>query len=698
MLFPRHNRSGVAIAAHRRGSVPIFAAVSMSTLLGMADLATEYGYMLVLKVRDQRIADSAAMAGALIYSSSGSQTSMQSAAAAIGALNGLANSNTSASLTNSPRNDGDSAVLATVTTAYTDVLKQATYQDGGVSWAELNPQGTACIIALNPHLTGITMNGGTTFTVNGCSTASDASVTLSGSAHLYSDMVSWNTAAPTITGGAGIGSPDNKTVTVRQANTSDPFATNTAIAADRARLSTVSAETAPPTPSVSSGSTGNTFTFGYSSGTSPLGTGGCTATTSNYSGNWTVSCPAGGNFTFPNLSMAAGTVSFDASDTTATYNFSGSVNISQGTTTFGSGTFNFADGLTIANSATAIFGTGTFNVSNPLTVNGSSHVTFGSGTFNLAGGLNISGYTYASFGAGTFNIGATGAASCSVDGGTYSICNMSSYSSNGTVGVTIPGPSTVKLTNGVANGGGDSISIGAGSTSNSYWFGASSTGNAMWLGGGSTTTLANANGGLFEAVGNIYAPNGGNCLTLPSTANQDIKGNIYTAGGVTMGAGVYTVTGYVDIGGSNGGDVSCNGSQVGVSATNVTFVIGAASTPSDGCSGMAFCIGSGFQHVTLVAPTSSTNTNENLAVIGPASSTNTAGAALIEGAAGAVVNGLLYMPNGPVDLSGGASLSGGGGCLEIVGSQITATGGTSAATTCAGLTPANSSFAARLVQ
>jgi hypothetical protein len=162
-----------------------------------------------------------------------------------------------------------------------------------------------------------------------------------------------------------------------------------------------------------------------------------------------------------------------------------------------------------------------------------------------------------------------------------------------------------------------------------------------------------------------------------------------------MGAGGYTVAGYVDIGSSAGGDVYCNGINVGVYANNVTFVVGASSTPTGGCSGMALCVGNGFASVTVVAP--STGTNEGLAVIEPQSSLNAAGASFGQGAANAVVNGLFYVPNGPFNMSGGASLRGGGGCLQIVASQVTLSGGAAAAT-CPSLGVAPSAYTARLVQ
>ena len=97
------------------------------------------------------------------------------------------------------------------------------------------------------------------------------------------------------------------------------------------------------------------------------------------------------------------------------------------------------------------------------------------------------------------------------------------------------------------------------------------------------------------------------------------------------------------------------------------------------CSNTALCIGAGFNHVSLVAPAS--GTYENLAVIGPTSTSNTAGVSINEGASATNFGGALYFPNGPLTLSGGASIGNVlGQCFQVVASQIGLTGGTSATT------------------
>jgi hypothetical protein len=72
--------------------------------------------------------------------------------------------------------------------------------------------------------------------------------------------------------------------------------------------------------------------------------------------------------------------------------------------------------------------------------------------------------------------------------------------------------------------------------------------------------------------------------------------------------------------------------------------------------------------------------------MGPTTSTNTAGATFAEGSSGTSLSGVFYLPYGPVTLSGAANVGNGTGqCLELIGSQITLSGGTALASTCTGL-------------
>jgi hypothetical protein len=246
------------------------------------------------------------------------------------------------------------------------------------------------------------------------------------------------------------------------------------------------------------------------------------------------------------------------------------------------------------------------------------------------------------------------------------------------------------LAGGVFNSGGDTLVLGgtsvtATSTGNSFNIGTAGNGDSFDMGGGAATMFADASGTshLFQMAGNLdVSSGGGSCLWLGAANEHDINGFVSMAGGTTLGAGVYTVYKYLWLGANGGGDVTCGGSTVGIYGSNVTLVIGGNSVPSSGtCGSDAVCEASGYGHVTLTAPTS--GSTQGLVVVGPTSSGNNNGANFTEGASNTSMSGAFYMPYGPVSLSGGASVGNGSGqCFELIGSQVTLSGGSTLASSC----------------
>jgi hypothetical protein len=310
------------------------------------------------------------------------------------------------------------------------------------------------------------------------------------------------------------------------------------------------------------------------------------------------------------------------------------------------------------------------------------------------GAITVNGGVTVNFTMGAAYNFASGIAACNGEAPPYySICNK------GTA-LTIAGPSTFVLASGIYAKGGSTTRLGSGSTANSYNIGVAGDGESINAGTSTSVTLDDATGAgdIFKTAGNI-TNGGGNCLTIPAAAEHDIKGFISVAGGTKLGSGVYTLSKYFAAGDNNGGDVTCGGVSVGVSGSNVTFVIGASAMPAGTCAGQAFCVAAGFGHVTLTAPTS--GTNNNLLVLGPPSTSPNpgAGAKFAQGASGTTLSGAFYIPNGPVSMSGSGNINSGGGCLELIGSQISLVGGSAAATTCAGIGGSNvGTVAVALVQ
>jgi Flp pilus assembly protein TadG len=620
-----------------RASVTAIAALALPVMLGFVALVAEFGHGLLIKAETQRVADEAAYAAALAYETTNSTATMLSVAQNVAVLNGLSASSVSASVVaSSPRTAADSAIEVSVSTNETLLIAPVLHFGNKLNitvsaYAQIPGSPSSCVLALNQSGTGITLSGGTRITATTCAVASNNSVAVPCGDYITAEDLYYDGAAPT-QGCGGI------TATIAHMLTPDPLAGNSGIQTAAARAVSDESLTAPTIAAVPSAPS---ITFDYSgSATSVAAAAGCAASFS--SPTWTVTCPAGGTYKFGNLSLGGGiTVKFNTG-ATATYDFSGEINNSGSSLTFGPGTFNIAQGLYTGGGSTTVFGAGTFNIGPmPSTCNGSGY---------------------------------------------YSICNTGTS-------LTFGGPSTFVITSGVNNGGGETITFGSGST-NSYDIGPASDGNALNFGGGSTTTFANATGSgdLFQIVGNLYE-SGGACTTLPAAPNQDINGNINLQGGLTLGSGLYAVSGYVAFGASSGGDVWCAGANanVGVSGVNVTFAIAGQSTPSSGnCAQMALCIGSGFNHVSLVAPTY--GTYELIAVVGPLATSNTSGASMNEGASATDFGGALYFPNGPLTVTGGASIGNvSGQCFQIVASQITLSGGTSAtASPCFGPAPTSS--------
>jgi len=619
-----------------RGAISVLAALLLPILIGFTALAVEYGNGLLAKGQNQRIADLAAYAGALAYNSTGSTDTMTAVAQNVAALNGISASNVTVQLVTSPRLSSSSAVNVKIETTNNLFLSRVISNISSLSisssaYAQLNGQTSSCILALSASGTGVTLNGGTRITASTCAVNSNTTVSVPCGTTMTAKAITYNSSSVPSQPCSGISGTITKTATA------DPLSSNTMVTTATSRLSTVSGYTSPSAPSVTTG-TDISFdwtTSGNNSASKKAQTVGCTATWNSSTSTWTMTCPAGGTYNFGNITVGGGiTVSFDASATgTSTYNFSGSIN----------------------NTGTAM--------------------TFGPGTYKIAKGITTGGGTTTTFGAGTYTIGRSTTA-CS-HAGTYSICHT------GTT-LTFGGPSTFVLSSGFYNSGGATLVLGSGTT-NSFTIGSSSDGNAIYLGGGSKTTMADATGAssLFQLVGNLNASaGGGSCFTVSAAAQHDVQGYIAMAGGTVLGTGAYTVTGYVALGANGGGDVTCNGTSIGMSGTGVTFTIGANSTPTSGsCSGYAFCVAAGFSNVTITAPTS--GSLANLVVIGPTAASNKAGALFAEGASGTSLSGAFYFPNGPITLTGGSSVGDKSGqCLQMIGSQITLSGGTAAASSC----------------
>ncbi|TDR84531.1 pilus assembly protein TadG-related protein [Enterovirga rhinocerotis] len=647
-------------------------------LIGMTALVAEFGHGLVTRVENQRVADLAAYAGALAYNASSSTPTMEAAIAQVAALNGLESTEVRGWVEASPRGNGNQAVTVSVTRTNLLLLapvlgSSANLVVGARAWAEIATEtAAACIVALDTAGSGVTLSGGTAVSAPKCSVNSNAAVTVPCGTSITTKTVTYNSSSAPSQPCSGIKAPaGTASVSIKKTVTTDPLASSPAVASATSRLATVAAQTGPSAPSVTAPSGGSDIEFGWDQSTTQqrAAAAGCSASFASGSNIWTLTCQPGSTARFGNVSLGGGIkLDFNPGGVASNvYEIGGALtNASSGTITFGPGTYKIGS---LSLTGTNTFGDGSVVVAGNAAFSGT--VRFGNGTFTFARGLTTGGGSTVTFGAGTFHFGA-GTSACTWNSGTVSICHT------GTT-LTFGGPSTFKLSAGIAVNGGATLTMGSGST-NSYDIGAGSAGYAFILGGGSFTKLADAN--LFKVSGNIDS-GGGSCFAMPASGQHDIKGFVATGGGTILGAGVYTVSGYVALGGNGGGSVTCWGNSVGMTGAGVTLVIGGSSTPSGGnCSGQAFCVAAGYSRVALTAPT--TGATANLAVVGPTGGSR-AGASFTQGGSGTSLSGALYFPKGPITLSGGASIGDGSGqCLQIIGSLISLSGGTAAASECLG--------------
>src|SRR5215469_1864252 len=139
----------------RRGNFTVLSAVLMTSLVGVGGLAVDYGNALFGHLEDQRTADIAAMAGATVYASTGSSSSMTTAVSNIATLNGYTSARVTPTLVASPTGDGNQAVRVVVNSTTPLTLAKVISGAGSLSvsatsYAELkSASGSGCVLALD---------------------------------------------------------------------------------------------------------------------------------------------------------------------------------------------------------------------------------------------------------------------------------------------------------------------------------------------------------------------------------------------------------------------------------------------------------------------------------------------------------------------------------------------------------------------
>lgn len=493
------------ILVAERGTIMVMAAFALTAVMGMTGLAVEVGNGYSTKIRNQRVADMAALGAAQAYQTNQSAAIATQVAKDIVAASGLPAGANPRITVNAPVTiNGSSAIQVSVTTAVPIRLAQVVVHDtdssydvtttAAVSLVSTSPP--ACIVALsNAGSYGVSTTGGTTLTANNCAVVTNSGVSATSGTKITAAKVvagktvndvaaQWNTPGITTTPTANNikqnqGTPANDTV-----------GTDARVIAGFAKIGTYTTPTAP-----ANGAQAWNFDYNHS---------GAVAAYWN-SGSQTYTVPAGIYSKITSMSVAGGmTVTFQGSSTitmsgsltvggggkisigATTLDVGGQVNLSGGATMSvasgnvaignnGSGSAIYVDG-----GSTLTFGDGAFSANGSVVTSGGSNLTFGAtASHYINGALNLNGSS--TFGAGAYYIngGFTNNTGGSMTGSGVTFFMAGSLTLTGGTSMTMSAPTT---------------DAGGGITDLLF---ATKTSTQTKLGGGSSNTYA----------GLVYAPN-----------------------------------------------------------------------------------------------------------------------------------------------------------------------------------------------
>jgi len=497
------------------GSILVMAALALTAVMGMSGMAVEVGTGYTAKVRNQRIADMAALGAALAYKN-GSQDPQAAIQVAkdIAVASGLP---ANAATVTVPVTIGTtSAVQVQIQTSVqikmaSLLTSDASYKVTTVAAASLGTSNSSgCITALGTSSTAVSATGGASITASGCAINTNGTVYSSnGSAKITAKQITAQAisdAAASYNQNAVTTTPTAHNITTKANGASDPVSSNASVQQALCYVNLLNGTTdsdyaggniscsSPLVTSTSPGTSGSSTDVTFTSGTAAAGY------AANFnSGTATYTLPDG-NYTFRNVTINGGvTVKFGNSNVRAD-----SINDGGSLMTVGNGslivtnTFNYGTGTVTIGNGIHYFGT--------LTVCGGCTLTIGSGNFTVQNALTESGGSY------------------------------------------------IKI--GISTGDAVTISNSLGAT------------NAIDVAGGSylcftpSCAAPTAAAGTFSVNGTV-ATSGGSTLITPNAATHVIKGSLSLNGSSTLGSGLYVIGGSFtnNTGGTMTGD-------------NVTFALG----------------------------------------------------------------------------------------------------------------------------
>lgn len=494
-------------------------ALSLVSLLGMSGLAVELGNGYAVKIRNQRVADLAALGAATAYKTSQSMTVAQATASDIVVANGLAASTATVSAVSVNGASGVQVAVSTlVPIKLAALLTQApSYTVTNIAVASLAASHSGgCITALSAASTAISATGGASISASGC--------TISTNGTIYSDNSSAKVTAKAIVAQA---INDTAVQSNQNAVTTTPTARNWTLTANGASdfvQQNAAVKTALCYVNKLTGGSDPDYAGGNTNCASQL----VTPATLTYSNNtdWTT------DYT---KKKPAGFDQYETGDYTCAY-------------VIPAGTYAIRD-LTINGGCSVSFqGPSTLSFRN-ITMNGAS-LSFGDGAITVSGTLSVNGNEVVTMGNGTHSFGAL-----AIGGGKFLQVGSGAFSVSGAINVS--GGAWLKV--GLADN--DSVTIGN-----------DGAGNAIVVGGGSKVcftagcTTPSAAAGTFSANGTVNVAGGGSLVVFPRSVTHVINGDLIATAGVIFGSGLYVIKGNFQNTVGSGSD-----SMTGI---DVTFAMG----------------------------------------------------------------------------------------------------------------------------
>lgn len=514
----------------RRGSVAVLGAMSLVPVIGMLGLAVEAGQGYASKIRNQRVADMAALGAALSYNTTSSLGAAQQTARDIVVANGLASSTATVTpdSTSAPTN-----IQVTVTTPVPVQLARvlgASSSYNVVNAAKATLVGSSspgCIIALSSTVAnGVTETGGTAINATNCAVKTNAGVSLqSSSTTISATEVSMG---KTLTGTASWITTSPTANNVKQNQTMPAIDTAGNNAALKAALCQVNKLT---------GTSDGDYADSNTSCTSVLAI--PTAQAASGAASW-------------NLGYNAASTTEPEKYQTAPYQCKYAV--PAGTYTIG--TLNVPGGCSISFAGPTVLKIDT------VTLGGGALLTIGDGTVTVVNTFNP-GTSTVTIGNGTHSFG-----SVSVGGGGKLVVGSGNLSITGKLAVDGGGSNV-----GFAIGAGESVTIGNDGASTPLAINVSGGAKVCFTAyttspdGCASPTAAT---GGFSANGGITTA-GGSTIVFNKASNHVVAGTLALSGSAVFGSGLYVIK----------GDFT-NGTGGSMTGTDVTFALGGTFTLGGG--------------------------------------------------------------------------------------------------------------------